>query len=183
MYMAIANHVLNMIRDAHTPYGYPNSPSNRSSSWILSVLFVAPLLFTTLEQTPEGCTRCTLINPSLGTMWMFQWTVQVYVAILPLVAICFYQGKYAEHPDYEALHKAGNTTWQRSFHLNSLVQNHLNQVNKICPGGFFCRLVNLRYLDELCHQHCLEPVIYITIASIWRENMRGYLSADVICSE
>ncbi|XP_020616114.1 C-C chemokine receptor type 7-like [Orbicella faveolata] len=107
MYMAIANHILNLVRDAFTPYGYPNSPIHWRSTWFVSLLFVCPLLFTTLEQTPEGCTRCTLIDPSLGMMWMFQWTEQVYVAILPLLAIWFYHGKYVEHPDYEALHKAG----------------------------------------------------------------------------
>jgi len=117
MYMAIATHILNMIPDAFTPFGYPNTPFNWRSSWLVSLLFVLPLLFTTLEQTQEGCTRCKLINPSLGTMWIFQWTVQVYVAILPLLAIWFYYGKYVEHPDYEALHKAGTITTKLSFYL------------------------------------------------------------------
>lgn len=52
-----------------------------------------------------------MIEQSLGKMWMFQWSEQVYVAILPLLAIWFYRNKYAEHPDYEALHKAGNETF------------------------------------------------------------------------
>lgn len=133
MYMALANHILNLVRDAFTPYGYPNSPINWRSTWFVSLLFMCPLLFTTLEQTPEGCTRCTLIDPSLGMMWMFQWTEQVYVAILPLLAIWFYHGKYVEHPDYEALHKAGTVATKPSFYL---VQNHFNHVNKICSGFF-----------------------------------------------
>ena len=108
MYIAIANHILNMVRDTFAPYGYPNSSFNWCSSWLVSLLFMSPLIFTSLEQTVEGCKRCTLIEPSLGKMWMFQWSEQVYVAILPLLAIWFYHNKYAEHPDYEAVHKAGN---------------------------------------------------------------------------
>ena len=131
MYIAIANHILNMVRDAFAPYGYPNSPYNWGSSWVVSLLFVCPLIFTTLEQTPEGCTRCVLIEPSLGKMWMFQWSEYMYVAIVPLLAIWFYRSKYAEHPDYEAVHKAGTATvtMKPSFYL---VQKRLNQIYKVC---------------------------------------------------
>lgn len=110
MYIAIATHILNMIRDAFAPYGHPNSPYNWGSSWVVSLLFVSPLIFTALEQTPEGCTRCALIEPSLGKMWMFQWSEYLYVAIVPLLAMWFYRSKYEEHQDYEALHKAGKAT-------------------------------------------------------------------------
>lgn len=75
--------------------------------------------------------RCVLIEPSLGKMWMFQWSEYMYVAIVPLLAIWFYRSKNAEHPDYEAVHKAGTATvtTKPSFYL---VQKRLNQIYKVC---------------------------------------------------
>jgi len=40
-------------------------------------------------------------------MGIFQWSEQLYVAVLPLVAIAFYNNKYGEHPDFENQAKAG----------------------------------------------------------------------------
>jgi len=48
-----------------------------------------------------------LAENSFPTMGIFQWSEQLYVAVLPLVAIAFYNNKYGEHPDFENQAKAG----------------------------------------------------------------------------
>lgn len=107
IYIAIATHIMNMARDAYTPFGFPTQPSSCTTNWVMSLVFAFPLLFTSLVRIPGRCTRCTLINNSLGRMPVFQWTEYLYVAILPLVTVCFYCNKFGVHPDYEALDKAG----------------------------------------------------------------------------
>ena len=131
MYITIANHILYLARDTFAPYGYPNSPFNWCSTWLVSLLFACPLIFTKLEQTSEGCTRCTLIEPSLGKMSMFQWTEQVFVAIFPLLAIWFYHNKYAEHPDYEAVHKAGNNDKTFTLSCTQLFEPSLQSLDTL----------------------------------------------------
>nr|XP_058944330.1 uncharacterized protein LOC131772458 [Pocillopora verrucosa] len=106
IYIAIATHIMNMARDAYTPFGFPTQPSSCTTNWVMSLVFAFPLLFTSLVRIPGRCTRCTLINNSLGRMPVFQWTEYLYVAILPVMTVCFYCNKFGVHPDYEALDKA-----------------------------------------------------------------------------
>lgn len=117
IYIAIATHIMNMARDAYTPFGFPTQPSSCITNWVMSLVFAFPLLFTSLVRIPGRCTRCTLINNSLGRMPVFQWTEYLYVAILPLVTVCFYCNKFGVHPDYEALDKAGKNKCSLSFWL------------------------------------------------------------------
>ncbi|KAL9985441.1 hypothetical protein ACROYT_G007851 [Oculina patagonica] len=119
LYVAIATHVLNMVRDTFAPFGFPAMPFSCTSTWIISLVFMCPLLLTTtIVKTPEGCIRCEVMKNSLGRMWMFQWSEQLYVAILPLIAIWFYSNKYGEHPDYEAIDKAGPDDVGGKFKMN-----------------------------------------------------------------
>ena len=99
------------------------------------------MIFTiTIEKTRDGCMHCTLMKQSLEWIWMLQWCEQVYVAILPLIAVWFYNNKYHEHPDYEALDKAG----KRSKRFLSKV---------ICVCFCFALLVRLAISLKNSRQH------------------------------
>lgn len=105
MYFSIATHLVYMIRDAYEPFGYPGHPTQMTTNWGLSLLFMFPLLLVDLVHSKEGCIKCSLKNNVLMSTPLWQWTVELYVAVLPLVTIWFYSSKYGEHPDYENLTK------------------------------------------------------------------------------
>lgn len=128
---------MNMARDAYTPFGFPTQPSSCTTNWVMSLVFAFPLLFTSLVRIPGRCTRCTLINNSLGRMPVFQWTEYLYVAILPLMTVCFYCNKFGVHPDYEALDKAGKNKCSLSLWLEKRSSRDLTQcLHKLSSGDW-----------------------------------------------
>ena len=70
--------------------------------------------------------------------------------------------------------------------ISNILHMALFKLKKICTGGFLHFSMTQDSHTEnvffFCIFNSLETRFIKTVASIWRENMLGYLSADIICS-
>ena len=123
LYFSIATHLVYMIRDAYEPFGYPGHPTQMTTNWCMSLLFMFPVLLAAeLVYTKGECRKGSMENKLLTKTPVWQWTQELYLAILPLVTIGFYSNKYGEHPDYENLAKEGKHN--HGFYTISRLKNY-----------------------------------------------------------